>query len=86
MLNADAQNLIIMYFVHSNNAIIIYFAHSNNVSYTDGKTFKKPRCPYEKERLDAELRNFMQCCELNYLLVCVLDHMMRNFMQLTTVV
>lgn len=24
--------------------------------WTDGKTFKKPRRPYEKERLDAELR------------------------------
>jgi len=34
LLNADAQNLIIMYFVHSNNAIIIYFAHSNNVCLT----------------------------------------------------
>ncbi|KAL5577064.1 hypothetical protein UlMin_018763 [Ulmus minor] len=22
----------------------------------NGKTFKKPRCPYEKERLDAELK------------------------------
>jgi ribosomal protein uS4 len=28
----------------------------DNLILTDGKTFKKPRRPYEKERLDAELK------------------------------
>jgi small subunit ribosomal protein S9e len=28
----------------------------NSELYADGKTFKKPRRPYEKERLDAELK------------------------------
>ena len=31
-------------------------AKSKSLSNADGKTFKKPRRPFEKERLDAELK------------------------------
>jgi small subunit ribosomal protein S9e len=35
---------------------IIDLCYGNYDLYADGKTFKKPRRPYEKERLDAELK------------------------------
>jgi ribosomal protein uS4 len=32
------------------------YVYGERLLYADGKTFKKPRRPYEKERLDAELK------------------------------